>query len=338
MFQVDEKPSRPAMWTSRVALFSAGLLLSALLLHRLFWMTTPVLINLVALAYAGATLSVLLALAAFVVIWRRGSPGTPRILFALVVTGAMFAWPASMIPAVMSLPPINDISTDLVSPPPYTTLATVRADTAANTAKYPGAKFAEAQKKAYPDITPYFVDRSVEETYEIAVATLQRMKMRIVHEELPNPRAGQPGVVEATDLTMVLGFVDDVVMRVSLDNRRARVDIRSASRFGTHDLGRNALRIRSIVKELAARIEATVPIPAEGGQKISAVIPQRDLKGKISKLMPKRPKERDPTIIAPQPLQDPAQADAQRGPAQKAKLRPQDERRGRDRRPRQSPE
>lgn len=338
MLKADLRPSRAAMWTSRIALFSAGLLLTTLLLHRLFWMSTPVALNLVAVSYAGAALSILLAAAALVIVWRRGSPGVARVMFAVAVSCAMAAWPASLIPTIMALPAINDISTDTASPPPFPTLAKARAEAHANSARYAGRSFAEAQAKAYPDLGPFYVDRSVEETYEIVVATLQRMKMRIVHEELPNPRANQPGLVEATDLTQILGFVDDVVLRVAPDSRRTRVDIRSASRYGKHDLGRNALRVRAIVKELVSRIDATVPIPADGGQRISAVIPQRDIKGKIGKLLPKRPKERDPTIIAPQPVQDPAQANAPRAPVQKAKQRPQDERRGRDRRQRQPSE
>lgn len=338
LLKTQTKPSRPAMWTSRVALFSAGLLLTALALHRLFWMPTPVALNLFLVSYAGAALSILLALAGFVVVWRKGTPGVARIMFGLVVSLGMLAWPASLLPAFISLPMINDVTTDAQSPPPFPTLAETRKQVLANTAVY-RRSFADLQAKAYPDIGPFFVDRSVEETYELVVSTLQRMKMRIVHEELPNPRANQPGLVEATDRTLILGFLDDVVMRVTATQpRRSRVDIRSASRYGRHDLGRNALRVRAIAKELAARIESTIPQQIDGGQRISAMVPQRDIKGKINKLLPKRLKVRDPTVIAPQVVPDPDQANAQRAPAPKGKQRPQDERRARDKQRRQPSE
>ena len=336
LLKTETKPSRPAMWTSRVALFSAGLVLTALALHRLFWMPTPVALNLFAVAYAGAALSILLALAGLFVIWRKGTPGVSRVLFGLVVSFGMLAWPVSLLPALTALPMLNDVTTDVQSPPPFPTLADARIQGRGNSATYP-RRFAALQAKAYPDIGPFFVDRSVEETYELVVATLQKMKMRIVHEELPNPRAGQPGLVEANDRTLILGFIDDVVMRVTAaDTRRSRVDIRSSSRYGRHDLGRNALRVRSIAKELATRIEATIPIPADGGQRISTMVPQRDVKGKINKLVPKRLKVRDPTAVAPQVAPDPDQANAPRAPAPKGKQRPQDERRGRDK-PRRQP-
>ncbi len=337
MLMSDMRPAWPTMWTSRAALFGAGVVLTTLAMHRLFWMPTPVALNLLKAGFAFAALAVLLALAAFASIWRTGSPGVARVLFGLAVSLTLLCWPASLLPAISALPAINDVSTDTNSPPPFPTLAKVRIDSHANPPIYPGSAFAEAQAKAYPDIVPLLIDRPVDEIYEIVVATLQRMKLRIVHEELPNPRAGQPGLVEATDRTLILGFLDDVVMRVSGDQRRARVDIRSASRYGQHDLGRNALRVRTIFKELAARIEATVPVPAEG-QRVSAVTQQRDIKNKVAKLLPKRPKERDPTIIAPQPLPDPARADAPRAPAQKVKPRRPGEYQVRDKRPRQSSE
>jgi hypothetical protein len=58
---------------------------------------------------------------------------------------------------------------------------------------------------------------------------------------------------------LLLGFYDDVVIRVEGDEERARIDIRSASRYGSHDLGRNADRIRQILKEIVVRLESVVP-------------------------------------------------------------------------------
>lgn len=332
----DPRPAWPCMWTSRAALFSAGLVLAAVGLHRFFWMPTPVVLNIIKVGYLGALAAVVLGILAMVVIWRHGGKGVPRVLFGLVVSLGLFAWPAMLWPAFSSLPNINDITTDTQRPPPFLTLAKARAEAGANASSYPGARFGNAQTQAYPDLAPLVVERSVDETYELVVATLQRMKMKIVHEELPNPRANQPGLVEATDRTLILGFLDDVSMRVTGDQRRARVDIRSASRFGTHDLGRNAFRVRSIVKELVARIEATVPQtgPGSGGPQVSAAMPRGDAKSKtVSRLLAakKQQKVRDPTVIVPQALPDPAQADAPRAPEPKGKQPPRDERRGRGR-------
>ncbi len=47
--------------------------------------------------------------------------------------------------------------------------------------------------------------------------------------------------------TPIMGFREDVVVRVRADGDGARLDVRSASRYGTHDIGSNASRIRSLI-------------------------------------------------------------------------------------------
>jgi hypothetical protein len=47
-----------------------------------------------------------------------------------------------------------------------------------------------------------------------------------------------------------MGFREDVVVRVRPDGDGARLDVRSASRYGPHDLGGNAARITRLVNEI----------------------------------------------------------------------------------------
>ena len=54
------------------------------------------------------------------------------------------------------------------------------------------------------------------------------------------PGDGGVGRIEATDRTMMMGFTDDVLVRVTGDDARAFIDVRSVSRYGLHDLGANA--------------------------------------------------------------------------------------------------
>ena len=79
-------------------------------------------------------------------------------------------------------------------------------------------------------------------------------------------RTGRPGLIEIADRSLIIGFYDDVVLRVAGDAEQARIDVRSASRYGAHDLGRNAERIRMILKEIVVRLESVVPA-ARGGAK-----------------------------------------------------------------------
>lgn len=253
-----------SVWTMRVVLFSGALLLCTVLLHRLLGMSTPIALNLFAAGLAGAGIAFLLGAAALVNIWRRGVSGLVSALGGMAIAAGIFAVPLSFLPSYQSVPPLNDISTDLDNPPRFAALAKVRTGTA-NGPDYPRQRFAKLQGTFYPDVRPFVVDRPAEEAYELALDAMRRLKVQVVSEE--PPKAGRPGSIEAVDRTPIVGFYDDVAIRIGGDRQRARIDVRSASRYGTHDLGRNASRIRRITKELQARLDATVP--AAGGDRIS---------------------------------------------------------------------
>jgi uncharacterized protein (DUF1499 family) len=53
-----------------------------------------------------------------------------------------------------------------------------------------------------------------------------------------------------------MGFPDDVVIRIRMSSAGAVVDMRSASRFGKHDLGANARRVRALLEELDEEVGA----------------------------------------------------------------------------------
>jgi uncharacterized protein (DUF1499 family) len=83
--------------------------------------------------------------------------------------------------------------------------------------------------------------------FKRAEATARAMGWEIVAAE---PGEGR---IEATDTTMWFGFKDDIVIRIVPEGEGSRLDIRSMSRVGKSDLGKNADRIR---KFLAALKEA----------------------------------------------------------------------------------
>jgi uncharacterized protein (DUF1499 family) len=251
-------PSFFARWTSRVAVFSAVLLATAIFLHRLFSLPTPTAENLTGVAFLGAGLSLLMSVAATIGIWRTGRPGTARVVFAILVSLGLMLWPLIFLPQYESLPSINDVTTDVTNPPPFVEIAKLRPP-GANPVSYAGPSFARKQLAAYPDIKPIEIDRSADEVFELAVEATKRLKMEIVHQEAPDLSSGRPGLIEIADRTLILGLYDDVVIRVVGSEQHARVDVRSASRYGAHDLGRNADRVRHILKEIVVVMESTVP-------------------------------------------------------------------------------
>lgn len=259
-FIQDETAAVPASarWAPRIALFSAALVISALFLHRLFSIPTPIALNLVKLSILGGIIALGLALIAFVRIWRVGSGGFARVLLGTLIALAVIGWPLPHLATIRELPEINDLTTDTKSPPPFKKLAQARARDA-NNPRYPGAKFAAAQAAVYPDLRSLHINRSVAEAYEISAHALRRQGLSIVNEEPPGEEFPATGLIEAYDRTAIWGFYDDVVVRVTGNPRTAQIDLRSASRYGSHDLGRNAERIRRLLREIVSRLEATVP-------------------------------------------------------------------------------
>ncbi len=254
--RLNETPGL-ARWTTRIGLFSVALALVALAAHRFGPMATVTAFNLVLVAFAGALVTLALGVAAAVVIWREGCTGAMRVSFGIAMALGLLGWPLAFIPAYRELPAINDVSTDANSPPKFVELVKLRG-AGANTSTYP-VTFAKLQAEAYPDLKPMFIDRPVEETFEIAREAVFRQKMNIVREQAPENKPGKPGVIEAVDRTPIFGLYDDISVRVDGDSTRSRIDLRSASRFGRHDLGRNAERMRRLMREIVARLEATIP-------------------------------------------------------------------------------
>lgn len=66
----------------------------------------------------------------------------------------------------------------------------------------------------------------------------------------------QAGVLEAEARTLMFRFVDDVRVRIGLDeNGQTRVDLESSSRKGKADLGTNARRIGRFLRKLDQVLE-----------------------------------------------------------------------------------
>jgi uncharacterized protein (DUF1499 family) len=260
-----EGASALVRWTGRIAIFSLVLAIVAGVGHRFFGMATPVLLSLLLVAFAGAMIGLALAFVASVRIWRNGGTGVARILVAFVIGLAMIAWPLSLYPEFNRLPMLCDVTTDTADPPSFITLASVRNGTAANGVTYKPV-FAARQHKAYPDIEPMLVNRSIEETFDLVADAVRRQRMRIVRETQPAEQNGE-GSLEAVDRTLIMGFSDDVAVRVTRTSSGSRVDIRSASRYGRHDLGRNAQRVRDLMREIVAKLEATIPGASENRRK-----------------------------------------------------------------------
>lgn len=275
MLAVPEREPASSRWATRAALFAFGLIVATAFLHRLFGVDTPVAFNLVLVALLIAMGSVACALIAALTIWSTGRPGTSRVLFALCLSVGLLTLPLFYQVWLRSFPMLPDITTDAANPPALTAAVRLRGP-GDNSVRYNRAKWSEQQAVAYPDIQPMTIPRSGEETYALVVDAVRRLKMDLTREDPPDAEAGTPGVVEAVDKTLIMGFLDDVAVRVSGGEEQSRVDIRSASRFGRGDMGRNAERIRALMVEIRARVDATMPAAKDARQQGGKVKPEKE--------------------------------------------------------------
>lgn len=295
-----------ATGSRRLALFSASVILIALVLHRFGSMDTPLAAGLLLTAFAGAATALLLGIAAAIVIWRRGATGAWSTAAGIAVSLAIFAWPAGVVPFYLKTPHLSDITTDTEHPPEFTVLARDRPP-AANPVAYRAA-YAARQAQSFPQIQPLILERPADEVFDAAGEAARRLKWKIVAEEAPEA-GSTAGHIEAEDRTLILGFTDEVVVRIESEASQTRVDVRSLSRYGTHDFGRNAQRVREFYTELNARLEASVP---------SAVVPRGKAKARGTKRPLRSRKGAQDQKQAPRTAPVPAQPDARRAPPRRA--------------------
>jgi len=71
----------------------------------------------------------------------------------------------------------------------------------------------------------------------------------VINERPPQP-GRRDGYIEAVARTPIMGFRDDVAVRIRGVGQGARVDVRSASRYGRHDFGTNAARVRVLLDDI----------------------------------------------------------------------------------------
>jgi uncharacterized protein (DUF1499 family) len=254
-----EPTSRLAIWGRRCALFSLAATVLVIVIVRAGWIELDPSLAAVTGALGVAGLAILLALAALVVIWREGIEGVSPALLAIVIGAGLLAYPAYLGVRYVRTPAISDVTTDAGDPPRFDLVARLRPR---GTVDYAGAAVAARQRAAYPDIEPLQVAASPQVAYEAAMSVVSKRKWNVILNRAPQP-GRRDGQIEAVARTPILGFREDVVVRVRGSPEGARIDVRSASRYGGHDLGSNAARVRGLIED----IDDTVAVLVEERKK-----------------------------------------------------------------------
>lgn len=197
-------------------------------------------------AYLGAAAVILNII--LLLLRKKDGPHISVVALAALAGFISFYMPYQMMQKAKSVPPIHDITTDTQNPPEFVAILPLRMN-APNDAHYGGEAVAQQQLEAYPDIKTLHLQQGAEQVFEAAQQVVKAMGWQLVS-------ANQPlGRIEATDTTTWFGFKDDVVIRISPDNGATNVDVRSVSRVGKSDVGKNAERIRNFLEQLQQQLK-----------------------------------------------------------------------------------
>jgi uncharacterized protein (DUF1499 family) len=159
----------------------------------------------------------------------------PVLVAALLVGGASAAVPLDYVHRVMTLPYINDITTDTEHPPQFSPPKTYE------------SYFGELQQIGYPDLHPLELALPPAKAFARAAETARGLGWEITALD------EGAGRIEAVVTTRWFGFKDDVAIRITPAGGGSRVDMRSKSRVGRSDVGTNAGRIREFLARMDLR-------------------------------------------------------------------------------------
>ena len=175
------------------------------------------------------------------------------------------------------LPKLNDVTTDLETPPSLGTLETLRAETPFPTGNISDVS-TQKQLEGYPSIAPRRYRTSITRVAEAVADIVEDRNWRVISEpdgeqaisaqtaeeaQAPDISAGDGGDAQATPTnnpsvlrfevvasSLFLRLPTDVVIRITDDDGEALVDLRAANRYSAHDFGTSAAIIESFLADL----------------------------------------------------------------------------------------
>ncbi len=250
---LEEPYSKSAVLSRRLAAFALAVALIGVAVARA-GLDPPA-----ALAVLGGSLglaggAIILALLAFVVIWRTGRQGAGQAAGGLFLALLLLAYPAYQIAKAAHLPRLTDLSTDIADPPVFSASRVAQAARGESTPRSVPAPLRKAQAQAYPKILPILLDLDAGEAFAAVLKAVAASGWRVVEQTPPGGRMGV-GHIDAIARSLILGFPCDIALRIRPLAGQTRVDLRSVSRFGPYDFGANQRNINIFEAALAAQVD-----------------------------------------------------------------------------------
>jgi hypothetical protein len=261
------RTSKWAIWSRRFGSLAVPLAIIPVFMHRERLIASSDFVVVEAIAIGVAALALVLALGAFVRLWITGDQGWGKaasgLLFSLICLaplGLVF-WLMSRYPAVA------DVSTDFRDPPGLVSEAVAPRPDAAGQAALVAA-FPNARDRSYP----------------IEAAQMYALVAELVAARGWEPRAAREPQTPLAEsqinaiATTLVGWRDEVAIRIAGTPQGALVSMRSVALHGFHDLGENGRRVEEFLVALDQRVTALLRnvAPAAAGEEEPAPAPQTD--------------------------------------------------------------
>jgi hypothetical protein len=267
---LEQRHSRAARWSRGLSNFSLVLFAVACLAHHFGVLETGPFLLVLGIAGFLASCGLALSVLGFSRLWSFGDRGGIDSAFGAFV-GLLVLSPFALAAyGAATHPQISDISTDLSDPPVLSYAARTRAG-AMNEVAPIGDAAAVAQRLYYPHVVGRRYAMPITQVGDIVSAIIKRRGWRSVGARRPigGPRI-PPGEItlEAVAHTALFALPSDVAVRLTDEGETTFVDMRSASRFGSNDLGDNARRIIAFLNDLDLEVGLRIglPIPDEPAQ------------------------------------------------------------------------
>lgn len=236
------RTSKWAIWARRLGAFALPLAIIPVFLHRERIISSDDFLIIELVAAGIALVAAFLAIGAYVRLWITGDQGWSRATMGLIFAGICLAPMAFIGWLALRYPPVPDVSTTLANAPLLVTVegrALTPAESAAVEAAFPNAR---------------------SRTYPIGAEQMFGIVEQMAAQKGWEPRARRApthaldeGTLNAVATTL-LGWRDEVAIRVAGTPAGSVVDMRSAATHSWFDLGENGRRIEEFLLELDNRI------------------------------------------------------------------------------------
>ncbi len=239
--QLPSRYSRSALRSRRIGAIAIPFLVVSVACHYFDLFSTEVLLVLFVIGFFMGAAAIVLAAMAVVDLWNNGGKGFDNS-FLGAVYGAIVLTPLFIATLGLYLfPPLNDVSTDMSEPPALVAGNSIDDEI--------GQDKQFMQKASYPDIVPRRFRLPPPELHNAVSSVASGMGWKVIYE-LPAEFPDESSYLLMEARMPYFSLKDDVAIRIRPDMVGALLDIRSASRFGSHDFGTNARRIRGFLSGL----------------------------------------------------------------------------------------